>query len=571
MVSPLAFSISDQMEMKMRVFLKKVFVLVLLSAAAPFGQLANAQNYINHDGVNSTPAADAFLVRAGTLAPTAGFNWRYTFTQPASNWFQTSFSDSGWALGRGSFARGGLQPGDASTNIAWPNNQSQLWLRSTFNVSDPALKHSLMFWGRWDDNIRIYINGIEAIHMAPIDPNGSAWASSYRYLGMSQAARDSIVQGVNHIAVHVVDHGGGAHLNLGLVKSYAMANLPITGYYKSNHFLPILNHVKNEMSLYGVSAGSISIALNNGGTPDIFASAGIGYMTKALNTRVPRHAVFRTASLDKPPARSAIRKMVADGIPSPARPGHTLSLNEPVFSIIRAVLLKHGLPTLTGAPSYDIDTITIQEILDHTSGITTSLGLPDQGSILGNIRWIYAQPVESHRGTYAYNNNAHVVLRYLVHLLAFENGYGDYNDYIRDELLSASNDKNFYVAWQDLNNRVNNVGGMREPWYNTEHFFWPGEGIRNVLGGAATTDAYTRYLIHIPNSELWNGGMSGSQAYSRRGTYVDLSGRVRNYAFTLMFNSGFQPRAEQRVVSLVDSAIRSLPCTAWSASGTTCP
>lgn len=571
----------------MKILFKQIFFAASLLLGIPFSQMANSQNYLNHDGVNHTPSPAAFLVRAGTHAPISGFNWRYTFNQPASNWFHNSFSDASWATGRGSFARGGLQPGDASTNINWPSNQNGLWLRSTFAVSDPSLKHTLMFWGRWDDNIRIYINGVLAVDLFPNSAEDSMWSASYRYLGISNAARNSIVKGVNRIAVHVADTGDRAHLNLGLVKSYAMAMLPMTGYYKNNYFPGIISQVREQMSLYGVSAGSISIALDRNGIPDIFASAGIGYMTKDLSTRVPRHAVFRSASVDKPIARSAIRRFIVDGTPHPTNPNVNIALTTPIFPLINAFISKHGLPALTNANGLQDpikNAITINEILENKSGIATiispngvdgeQVNVPDQGSILGNVRAIYRQPIQTRNfsGDHPYNNHAHTVLRYLVHLLAFEHGFGDYNDYIRHGLLEASVDKNIYVAWQDLNNRVRDSGNnLREPWYNLEHFFWPGEMLRNMLAGAFSTDAYLNYVVRIPDGEWWWwGGSQGANAFAHRGTYVDVSGRTRSYAFTLTFNSAFQPRADTDVIAIVNNAIRALPCTAWSPSGTVC-
>lgn len=535
-----------------------------IAAATLFCSSAQAQTYQSHDGTFAKPYN--FVVGAGEAAPTSGFTWQYTFSEPAANWHQPSFNDSSWSRGRGSFNRGGTQPGDASTNITWPSDRTGLWARSTFVLPDSPQKNLLMFWGRWDDNIRIYINGVEAVSLFdPLKPHVSMWTGEYRYLGMSEEARNSLVAGTNRIAVHVGDLGGGAHLNLGIVKNYSMANLPVRGYTKNEHFDGIFEHIRKEMSRYGVPAGALSIGLDTGGDAEIVASAGMGYMNKSMTRAVPRDAVFRLASLDKPPARSAIRKMIADGTPDPSGQSANISLNTPMFPLLDALLRQSGVPGLTGAPDASVNTITIGEVLNQTSGI--SGGLTDQGSAMANVRWIYRQPLGSDRGgDPRYNNTAHVVLRYLVHRLAFANGFGDYNDYIRHELLEESDDKNMYIAWQDLGNRVHDsYGNLLEPWYVTGRFFWPGEGIRDVLGGASSADAYTKYLLEVSGTEPWNGSMPGSQTFSRKGSFRDSSGVLRRYAYTLMFNSGF-PRDGRDIVNYVNSAIRSLPASAWTDS-----
>lgn len=542
----------------------------LLIALGAECHLVSAQTYTTHDGTFKVPAAGAFLVGGGVHAPTTGFQWKYTFTQPAATWFQPSFNDSAWSSGRGSFHRGGLEPNDATTNIDWPwpsgATRSTLWARSTFLLTDASMKHSLMFWGRWDDNIKIYINGHLANDVSPQNANNSSWTPDYRYIGISDVARNSMVPGTNRIAVEAVDFGGGAHLNLGLVKSFSMAKLPVSGHIKSQPFHQLVSSVTSEMSRLGIPAGQLSIALDRSGEPDIFASVGIGYMTKDLNTSMSRHSVLRLASLDKPPVRSAVRKLISDSaqISLPGGGTAVITNNTRVFPLLRQLLVNEG--GLSGAPAgSQIDQIELREFINGTTGIWDA-GHGNQGSALADLRWIYTHALVD-RGTYRYNNHAHFILRYFVHRVAQAMGYDGYNEYIRDVLLAGSDDKNFYIAWQDLGKRVKYPNGtLAEPWYPVGRNFWQGDsGLGHYFAGATTADAYTKYLIEIPGSETWNGGMSGTQAFSRKGSYTDESGRLRRYAFSLFFAGAFDTK--DAVVNMVNNSIRALPCSAWSASG----
>jgi hypothetical protein len=561
-------------------------------SALIFASAASAVNaddaYLTYDGMYTVPDLGAFLVPSGVHAPTAGFDWKYTFTQPDSSWSQNTFVDTAWTSGKGSFARGGSELNDAATNIAWPDGKSGLWARSSFVLKDLTQKNMLMFWGRWDDNVKVYINGKLAVDLFAKFKDGtdalsqSRWTAEYKYLGLSAEARNALVVGVNKIAVYAYDSGGGAHLNLGIVKNPAMANLPINGYRKNSKFDDIVNKLSAQMSQYGISAGSISIALDKAGVPDVFASAGIGYMKKDLKTPVKADSVFRLASIDKSFARAAIRKMISDRliVSIPGQASAPLSYDTPVYPLLTSLLSGDVFPLDSDTAK---NSITIREILDQTSGIfSDSHG--NQGSALADLKWIYQQPLSSDRGKYRYNNHAHFVLRYLVHAISRHYGFGNYNDYIRNELLKDSDDKNYYIAWQDLSGRVSrNSVDLDEPWYNVGKTFWNNDsGLGHYYAGASSADACSKYMVRVPGAEAWSGGMQGTSTFCWRSDYVDNTGKRKYYSIALFLNGGFDPvvwsgknpKGEDefsgQIITSVESAIRSLPCTAWSTSGTTC-
>ena len=90
------------------------------------------------------------------LVPTSqlkGVNWRFTFDQPASDWFKPEFSDSTWKEGLGGFGT------KAARRTEWKTDD--IWLRRSFEWPS-GNAGTLMFAINHSGNVEIYINGVLA-------------------------------------------------------------------------------------------------------------------------------------------------------------------------------------------------------------------------------------------------------------------------------------------------------------------------------------------------------------------------------------------------------------------------
>ena len=90
------------------------------------------------------------------LVPTSqpkGVNWRFTFDQPASDWFKPEFSDSTWKEGLGGFGT------KAARRTEWKTDD--IWLRRSFEWPS-GNAGTLMFAINHSGDFEIYINGVLA-------------------------------------------------------------------------------------------------------------------------------------------------------------------------------------------------------------------------------------------------------------------------------------------------------------------------------------------------------------------------------------------------------------------------
>jgi hypothetical protein len=156
-------------------------------------------------------------VKAGTYAPiparpeyisvvptaeTAENVWRYTTTAPASGWHEVSFDDSGWKSGKAGFGTAGT-PG-AVVGTTW--NTPSIWARRTVEL--PAkLRSDLRLRLHHDEDVEVYVNGVLAV-------SRSGYTTDYVVVPL---AAGLLKPGVNHIAVHCRQTGGGQYIDVGIV------------------------------------------------------------------------------------------------------------------------------------------------------------------------------------------------------------------------------------------------------------------------------------------------------------------------------------------------------------------
>lgn len=133
-------------------------------------------------------------------------NWKYTTTQPSSNWLTSGFDDSAWTNGAGGFGTTGT-PG-AIIGTEWKTNN--IWLRRKFTLPANALDTgALMLKVHHDEACQVFINGVKALEL-------TGYTGGYAFYDITPAARAALIPGgENTLAVHCSQTTGGQYIDVG--------------------------------------------------------------------------------------------------------------------------------------------------------------------------------------------------------------------------------------------------------------------------------------------------------------------------------------------------------------------
>jgi hypothetical protein len=139
------------------------------------------------------------------VVPAADTNpvmWRYTTVRPPAGWTKPGFDASGWKEGLSGFGNNGAHHTDWTTDDIWIRRQITL----------PSGRFSnLQFYVFHDEDIEIYIDGVEVAHEA-------GYITSYEPLEMSPAGRALLKPGATvTIAAHCHQTIGGQGIDIGIV------------------------------------------------------------------------------------------------------------------------------------------------------------------------------------------------------------------------------------------------------------------------------------------------------------------------------------------------------------------
>lgn len=141
-----------------------------------------------------------------TVLPAAdekAYTATYTETAPAEDWMKAGFNDHDWKTGTAPF-------GDDETVSKTKWLTKDLWIRRSFTVTGNKF-NKLFLKLRHDDDVEVYINGEEVIKR----PGATG---KFLYLPLSDSILKKIKTGTNLLAMHVVNTGGAAWLDAGLVE-----------------------------------------------------------------------------------------------------------------------------------------------------------------------------------------------------------------------------------------------------------------------------------------------------------------------------------------------------------------
>ena len=151
--------------------------------------------------VNSRYKDATTIVPAGDEAST--IQWKYTTTEPASDWFTTSFDASSWKTGNAGFGGGG--------RTSW--SSSDIWIRRSFTINnfDADRMRDLRLWLFHDEDAEIYINDKLALKVTGYNTKYEQWPL------LPEALQALKLDGTsNVIAIHCKQTTGGQFIDCGL-------------------------------------------------------------------------------------------------------------------------------------------------------------------------------------------------------------------------------------------------------------------------------------------------------------------------------------------------------------------
>lgn len=144
-----------------------------------------------------------------TILPTsedAPQAWRYTFTEPGSDWAKVAFDDATWKIGNAPFA----DPSTAQYKSATNWNEGKIWLRRKFNFEDTDSAR-LFLRIHNNDRVTIFINGQQVRQEGGHSPG-------YRWSPLGEIGKNVLHKGENLIAVFGERTQHKAFVDVGLVE-----------------------------------------------------------------------------------------------------------------------------------------------------------------------------------------------------------------------------------------------------------------------------------------------------------------------------------------------------------------
>ena len=139
------------------------------------------------------------------VAATRSSDWYYTTSNPVENWNKSDFDPKDWKLGKSGF--GTAETPGTTVGTTW--NNADIWLVRDIEISQADIE-KLNWFIHHDEDTEIFLNGTPAEKF-------SGYTVQYDTRPLSQAARTSLKAGINRIAIHCHQTGGGQYIDVGLV------------------------------------------------------------------------------------------------------------------------------------------------------------------------------------------------------------------------------------------------------------------------------------------------------------------------------------------------------------------
>lgn len=136
--------------------------------------------------------------------------WRYTLSEPPSDWFKQEFDASSWEEAEGGFGAPGT-PG-AIVGTEW--HSSDIWLRRSFSLPELSQEElsKLLLRIHHDEDAEVYLNGVLALRVG-------GFTTDYEEELISKEALAALHPGgENVMAVHCHQSEGGQYIDVGIVR-----------------------------------------------------------------------------------------------------------------------------------------------------------------------------------------------------------------------------------------------------------------------------------------------------------------------------------------------------------------
>lgn len=139
-----------------------------------------------------------------TVLPTTDetfYTATYTEITPAEGWQTESFNDANWKSGKAPFSDNASDKGTKWTK--------EIWIRREFNLTNTSFNH-LDLKIKHDDDAQVYLNGEEVY-------NHDGALGKFKYVDIANNIQQKLKKGKNVLAIHVINTGGAAFADAGLV------------------------------------------------------------------------------------------------------------------------------------------------------------------------------------------------------------------------------------------------------------------------------------------------------------------------------------------------------------------
>ena len=144
-----------------------------------------------------------------TVIPTSEQgNWsgKYTTTKPSDNWMNADFNDASWKEGPAAF---GTKENERTAKTQW--STEYIWVRRIIDIEEDLTGQKVYLEYSHDDDVIIYINGIEIVNTGPA-------VAQNALKPLSEEVLATLKKGKNTIAGYCYNSGGNALIDFGLVK-----------------------------------------------------------------------------------------------------------------------------------------------------------------------------------------------------------------------------------------------------------------------------------------------------------------------------------------------------------------
>jgi hypothetical protein len=136
----------------------------------------------------------------------------YTTDKPAANWYTPEFNDSKWKSGKGAFGN----PHSVGVTTPWEEPLKDIWIRRTVKLTEADLSRPLRLSFSNDDDLTVYINGVEAL--------SAECCNEGRTKSISDDALKALKEGDNLIAAYCHNSVGPGLVDVGISSEVEIAN-----------------------------------------------------------------------------------------------------------------------------------------------------------------------------------------------------------------------------------------------------------------------------------------------------------------------------------------------------------